>query len=591
MNKNILSIGIIVLFIISSISPMVFGNSINFAYDNRIQEVKNINIKPSIVRIKLEPKLIDINIQNTDPKKIKIQSSNNPENIVIADTINNESYPSMVSYKQDCLIAYEQETDGKPYIYLRKSNDFGQNWNESLKLTINEWASHNIPVNSPQLCFNLFIEEVYGVFLSSFTITGLIGNFIIPDISELNSISYFTLNFSKIPRGNGYYSFWNFSSPDIAFNNREGAPWITAFIGSTNYSDTPGHYSCNDSLMFTYQNAYHPTEVWLQWDRFIESCSNLSLDSEIITDSFYGVCEKDNASDKDLLFFKGKYVQNGSSYPYLDLEYFDFTGQKYLIHPEICASLNDIYIIAECIDNGIKDIVIYHSSDDGEDWDVLYPIKTINFPYDFDPRYPQISTYFKNGGIDDIVLTYTEDSNLMMIKSNDSGLNWSYPIQLNDVDSSVVEEFCFIDVPDNSHVLWTDNRNGNNDIYSNLINMIPNNPTIIGPNCGKPDISYNFTFNTIDPDGDDVRYIIDWGDNTSETTDYYASGKNVTLIHSWSVGTFILTVYAQDVYGAIGDEKILTITIKKTKSTSSFPLLRFLERYPLLNLLFQSLAT
>jgi hypothetical protein len=114
-------------------------------------------------------------------------------------------------------------------------------------------------------------------------------------------------------------------------------------------------------------------------------------------------------------------------------------------------------------------------------------------------------------------------------------------------------------------------------------NHPPNKPTITGPDTGKPGNSYNFTINAIDPDGDNIRFIIDWGDNTSDTTGYVSSGTNVTLIHSWAIGTFILTVYAQDVYGAISEGTNFTITIKKNKSIQNTLLLRFLDQFPFLH--------
>jgi hypothetical protein len=120
-------------------------------------------------------------------------------------------------------------------------------------------------------------------------------------------------------------------------------------------------------------------------------------------------------------------------------------------------------------------------------------------------------------------------------------------------------------------------------------NLPPNPPTITGPDTGKPNNAYNFTFNAIDPDGDTIKYIIDWGDNTSDTTGYVASGTNVTLEHAWIVGTYTLTVYAQDVYGA-SNETNFTIIIKKNKSISNSPFFRFLERYPLLNSLLSKLV-
>ena len=114
-------------------------------------------------------------------------------------------------------------------------------------------------------------------------------------------------------------------------------------------------------------------------------------------------------------------------------------------------------------------------------------------------------------------------------------------------------------------------------------NHPPNAPIITGPTSGKPAILYNFTLNAVDPDGDLVRFIINWGDNTSNTTYYTTSGTNFTDMHMWPIGTYILTVNAQDQYGAISDGTNFTITIKKNKSIQNTLYLRFLDHFPLLN--------
>jgi hypothetical protein len=78
----------------------------------------------------------------------------------------------------------------------------------------------------------------------------------------------------------------------------------------------------------------------------------------------------------------------------------------------------------------------------------------------------------------------------------------------------------------------------------------PNKPNIVGPNKGKSGIEYNYTFNSIDPDGDDIKYIINWGDNTSYTTDFNPSGTNVTISHTWATkGRYTITAKAEDEYG------------------------------------------
>jgi hypothetical protein len=94
----------------------------------------------------------------------------------------------------------------------------------------------------------------------------------------------------------------------------------------------------------------------------------------------------------------------------------------------------------------------------------------------------------------------------------------------------------------------------------------------------------------IDPDGDDVEYYINWGDGTSDITDFYKSNETVTVIHTYSAqGCYTVRAYAEDIYGARGPENTLPVRSKNKAVNFNLLFLRLLERLPLLNLLLQRL--
>lgn len=116
-------------------------------------------------------------------------------------------------------------------------------------------------------------------------------------------------------------------------------------------------------------------------------------------------------------------------------------------------------------------------------------------------------------------------------------------------------------------------------------NNVPSAPTIDGPNNGKPGVSYDFIFNAIDPDTDDVKYIIDWGDGDNETTTFTSSGADVTVSHIWATkGTYTISVKAEDEYGLISPETTLEITIPRNKALLIIqPILQWLlQKFPIL---------
>ena len=131
-------------------------------------------------------------------------------------------------------------------------------------------------------------------------------------------------------------------------------------------------------------------------------------------------------------------------------------------------------------------------------------------------------------------------------------------------------------------------NNSQNDMKTKVIivkflNNPPDTPEIDGPNSGKTGNKYEFGFNAVDPDKDDVRYHIDWGDNTSEMTGFNQSGIYVNVSHIWDLnGVYTITAFAEDEHGLIGPEATKTVTMPRNKATTSSLLLRFLEQFPIL---------
>jgi hypothetical protein len=130
----------------------------------------------------------------------------------------------------------------------------------------------------------------------------------------------------------------------------------------------------------------------------------------------------------------------------------------------------------------------------------------------------------------------------------------------------------------------TDSENNTaSDSTFTFINAPPNPPNIDGPDSGKIKTEYDFTFNSVDPEGHNVKYIIYWGDNSGNQTDFNPSGTDVEVSHTWSEpGSFACTVYAMDEYEAVGEKTHFTMTIQKSKEISTHfqSLFNFLKSHP-----------
>jgi len=121
------------------------------------------------------------------------------------------------------------------------------------------------------------------------------------------------------------------------------------------------------------------------------------------------------------------------------------------------------------------------------------------------------------------------------------------------------------------------------------LNYHPGPPLINGPNNGKPNIEYNFSFVSTDPDGDAIIYNVDWGDGDTEWTEYCDSGTKIALKHTWtSHGIFTIKAQAVDFHGAESGWAEFPITIPRNKVINR-PLLQFLQNHPFLFPLLQKL--
>jgi hypothetical protein len=78
----------------------------------------------------------------------------------------------------------------------------------------------------------------------------------------------------------------------------------------------------------------------------------------------------------------------------------------------------------------------------------------------------------------------------------------------------------------------------------------PNKPIITGPKTGIEGEELEFTFVTTDPEGEEVYYYIEWGDdNNSGWIGPYNSGEEVKVTHIWDVeGYYSIKALAKDGY-------------------------------------------
>jgi parallel beta-helix repeat protein len=122
-------------------------------------------------------------------------------------------------------------------------------------------------------------------------------------------------------------------------------------------------------------------------------------------------------------------------------------------------------------------------------------------------------------------------------------------------------------------------------------NQPPEKPIILGPSEGKAGESCEYTISSIDPDGDDTIYLINWGDNTVEWSKIISSDNELIINHTWKErGSYVIKVRAFDINLSFSDWEILSVSMPKNKAINR-PLISFLNRhqkiFPLLRSLLQ----
>jgi hypothetical protein len=111
-------------------------------------------------------------------------------------------------------------------------------------------------------------------------------------------------------------------------------------------------------------------------------------------------------------------------------------------------------------------------------------------------------------------------------------------------------------------------------------NNPPNAPTISGQTSGKAGETYEYTFITIDPNGDDIYLWVEWFEGCPGVywRGPFESGETVKLNNTWeSRGNYLISAKAKDIYNVVGETGTLEVSMPKYK-TIDIPLFRLLER-------------
>jgi hypothetical protein len=164
-----------------------------------------------------------------------------------------------------------------------------------------------------------------------------------------------------------------------------------------------------------------------------------------------------------------------------------------------------------------------------------------------------------------------------------------YRIEMSDIDSGWIYKSIFpsdtqiqifallkLDLPSGSHLTVGFDNIKIEGIY-NQPPAAPDRP--IGLKNGKIGVKYTYTTTTTDPNGGEVYYKWDWGDETfSDWIGPFDSGTLASASHVWGEGSYDIKVKAKDEYEYESDwSQPLSVTMPRYRSQ-----FRFIENFPLL---------
>jgi len=153
-----------------------------------------------------------------------------------------------------------------------------------------------------------------------------------------------------------------------------------------------------------------------------------------------------------------------------------------------------------------------------------------------------------------------------------------------EVDNSgaIVWQIRVFEVDNSGAIVW-EKTGLNNPCDAERIEPPPEPPSITGETEGQYGEEYEYTFVSTDPEDQDIRYYIDWGDGTnSGWIGPYNSGQEITESHTWDArDTYTIRAKAKDIFDEESQWGTLEVTMPVNQQFYSFPLLqRLLELFP-----------
>jgi hypothetical protein len=445
---------------------------------------------------------------------LNTDSQNMLENIPILSTQYNCQNPSLTTNGNNILVIAEESINLlNSDVIMSYSSNNGDSWSD-----IFAWTSEDEIEEKPVIDFchnNEF--QAYGTCLPDLISQNLFlyhfPSMIDPDVSFKSSDGW-TVWSLTISNFNDFYAI------DLAgYPHGDDAPapdfhGIITLIGNSDYGETIENYYETEDMGIG--------ACYLDFDG--ELGDTISVDIDLSTKTYFEALELRNDEEigiEDGVFFEYCWVEPGNEdWWENDWPAFIFEGAR---NPNLIAENGRCYIVCE-VQN---DIVCYYSFDNGENFDTS--IVTTN------GETPIISIVG-----DTLICSFIQNNNLYTSTSEDGGITWNEITKINEVDGTVRNGDSSVDLSDNN-VVWTDDRNGDNEIYFGKVGEISTPIIEIESITGGLGVS-TVIKNIGNGDAEDVEWSISFdggtffGGDNSGVIDTLAVGESITVKSKFLIG-------------------------------------------------------
>ena len=384
----------------------------------------------------------DIQLQTLDTEGLVLSAETQ-----ITSSEFDESYPAFdIDYGGNPFLLYQSyESMGSSKIYIQRSLDGGATWPEELAAF---WEIPDLTPIKPDVDFTTGNRAFGTNEFEGYDPVLYYADYV--NIEDTSSYALYSFDRS------GYSTY--VSETDVAANKSGavGLAFICDYQGTEYYEDTMEIFWNADNFADgTAQGVY-----WMNKDSSGNSIPRSHLCGDA-GDKIFFCYESKELGKTSRVWATYSKVDVNTTYQDWKTSLISGSSSYNCTYPDISVTDAKAYCVYMSDVNGSQDIYVAVTTG-GTSWKRYKVADSLD-----DELYPVISA---NG--EKATCLFTKNGNLYKTSTDDSGVTWSTPVQVNSAQNSVAEAYQNYDC-EGTYGIWTDARNGNDDLYFDVVGSAP----------------------------------------------------------------------------------------------------------------------